>query len=96
MPLHGYTRMFENMLDHPNIKIVVNTDYRDCRGVNSVKEMVYTGPVTSSFDYRFGKLPYRSLEFKHETHDREVLPGSAGSELPERDMPIPGSPSSNI
>ena len=29
MPLHGYTRMFERMLDHPNIKIMLNTDYRE-------------------------------------------------------------------
>jgi UDP-galactopyranose mutase len=35
--------------------------------------LIYTGPVDAFFDYRFGKLPYRSLEFKHETHDREVF-----------------------
>jgi UDP-galactopyranose mutase len=67
MPLNGYTRMFENMLDHPNIEIVLNTDYRDV--IKSVKwrEMVYTGPVDEFFDYRYGKLPYRSLQFRHET-----------------------------
>ena len=43
MPLHGYTRMFENMLDHPNIKIMVNTDYRDIEREIAFKEMVYTG-----------------------------------------------------
>ena len=73
MPLHGYTRMFENMLDHPNIKIMVNTDYRDIERLVPFEEMVYTGPVDEFFDYRFGKLPYRSLEFKHETLDREVF-----------------------
>jgi len=69
MPLHGYTRMFENMLDHPNIKIMLNCDYREIEKEISFREMIYTGPVDSYFDYCYGKLPYRSLEFKHETHD---------------------------
>ena len=73
MPLHGYTRMFENMLDHPKITLALGTDYRDLiRGV-SFNEIVYTGPVDEYFDYRFGKLPYRSLEFKHETLNKEFL-----------------------
>jgi UDP-galactopyranose mutase len=65
--------MFENMLDHPNIKIMVNTDYRDIQGEIAYKQMVYSGPIDDYFDYRFGKLPYRSLEFKHEVHDREFF-----------------------
>src|SRR5688572_18572009 len=73
MPLHGYTRMFESMLDHPNIKIMLNADYRDIEQEFSFKEMVYTGPVDEYFGYRFGKLPYRSLEFKHEIHDTETF-----------------------
>jgi len=72
MPRHGYTRMFENMLDHPNIKIMLNTDFRELDGALLAKEIIYTGPVDEFFDYRFGKLPYRSLHFKHETHNREV------------------------
>lgn len=72
MPLHGYTRMFENMLDHPNIKIMLNTDFRELEGALMAKEIIYTGPVDEFFDYRFGKLPYRSLQFKHETHNRHV------------------------
>jgi len=67
MPLHGYTRMFEKMLSHPNIKIMLNTDYREIQNVIPYREMIYTGPVDLFFDYRYGKLPYRSLEFKHET-----------------------------
>jgi UDP-galactopyranose mutase len=71
MPLHGYTRMFERMLNHPNIKIMLNTDYREIEKEIPYKQMVYTGPVDSYFDYCYGKLPYRSLEFKHETHATE-------------------------
>ncbi|MBA3320647.1 MAG: UDP-galactopyranose mutase, partial [Pyrinomonadaceae bacterium] len=68
MPLHGYTRMFERLLDSPNIKIMLNCDYREIERDIPFREMIYTGPVDAYFDYRYGKLPYRSLEFKHETH----------------------------
>ncbi len=71
MPLHGYTRMFERMLAHPNIKILLNTDYREIAGVIPYREMIFTGPVDAYFDYKFGKLPYRSLDFKHETLAQE-------------------------
>jgi len=67
MPKHGFTRMFQNMLDHPNIKVMVNADYRDVKDSIPHREIIYTGPVDEFFDFRFGKLPYRCLEFKHET-----------------------------
>ena len=69
MPLHGYTRMFERMLAHPNIKIMLNTDYQEIKNVIPYREMVYTGPIDEFFGYRYGKLPYRSLDFRFETHD---------------------------
>lgn len=72
MPLHGYTRMFERMLSHPNIKIMLNTDYREIQDIIPYKEMIYTGPVDGFFDYCYGKLPYRSLDFKHETLNEAV------------------------
>jgi UDP-galactopyranose mutase len=72
MPLHGYTRMFENMLDHKNIKIMLKVDYREVAKYIPYKQIIYTGPVDEYFDYRYGKLPYRSLEFKHETHNTAV------------------------
>ncbi|MBD2234552.1 UDP-galactopyranose mutase [Phormidium tenue] len=72
MPLHGYTRMFEQMLAHPNIKIMLNTDYREIQDVIPYQEMIYTGPVDGFFDYCYGKLPYRSLDFKHETLNQDV------------------------
>ena len=50
MPKHGYTRMFENMLRHPNIKVMLNTDYRDVVDVLPWKHMVYTGPVDAFFN----------------------------------------------
>jgi UDP-galactopyranose mutase len=69
MPLHGYTRMFERMLSHPNIKILLNADHREAEQFVPFKELVYTGPIDEYFEFAFGKLPYRSLSFRHETHD---------------------------
>lgn len=69
MPLHGYTRMFERMLAHPNISVMLNTDYRDIKDLIPYREMIYSGPVDAFFDYRYGALPYRSLEFRFETHN---------------------------
>jgi len=71
MPLHGYTRMFENMLDHPNIHIMLNADYKDVISGISYKKMIFTGPIDEYFDFRFGKLPYRSIDFKFKTFDQE-------------------------
>ncbi|WP_221091298.1 UDP-galactopyranose mutase [Deinococcus aquaedulcis] len=71
MPLHGYTRMFEAMLDHPNIKVMLNTDYREIVDLVPWGHMIYTGPVDAFFDHCHGKLPYRSLDFVHETHPVE-------------------------
>lgn len=66
LPLHGYTRMFENMLDHRNITVVTGVDYNDLpRG--AAPHTVFTGPVDAYFGHRYGKLPYRSLVFEHET-----------------------------
>ena len=73
MPLRGYTRMFENMLDHHNIKIMLNVDFREIRHEVRYDRLIYTGPIDEFFDYRFGKLPYRSLHFRHETLDREIF-----------------------
>ncbi len=68
MPLHGYTRLFERMVAHPNVKVLLNCDYREIRAIIPHTSLIYTGPVDEFFDERFGKLPYRSLEFRFETH----------------------------
>lgn len=73
MPLLGYTRMFEKMLKHPNIHVMLNVDYKDIIDDIDYKEMIFTGPIDQFFDYRYGKLPYRSIEFKFETYDQEVF-----------------------
>ena len=70
MPSNGYTRMFERMLDHKNISIMLQTNYRDVRAFVPHRNLIYTGPVDEFFDYRYGKLPYRSLAFEHSTLDK--------------------------
>lgn len=71
IPANGYTRMFERMLDHPNIKIMLNTDYREVSELIPWRNMVYTGPIDAFFAYKHGKLPYRSLRFEHRNLPRE-------------------------
>jgi UDP-galactopyranose mutase len=73
MPLNGYTRLFENMLDHRNIRIELNTDYREISSQLRWRNLIYTGPIDAFFGYRYGRLPYRSLDFKFETLDCEQL-----------------------
>lgn len=77
MPLHGYTRMFERMLAHPNIKVLLNTDYREVEQWLPFRELIYTGPVDEFFDYCYGKLPYRSLEFEFKTFHMPVYQPAA-------------------
>jgi UDP-galactopyranose mutase len=77
MPLRGYTRMFEEILDHPKIKVMLNTTYTDVRDEIQFRNLIFTGPVDEYFDYCYGKLPYRSLSFEHQTHDRSQYQAAA-------------------
>lgn len=65
MPLQGYTRMFERMLDHPGISVQTGADFRAVRAPGGWDHIVYTGPIDEYFDHRLGYLPYRSLRFEH-------------------------------
>ena len=71
MPLFGYTKMFEEILSHPNIHVMLNADYKDIKEELSFEKLIYTGPIDEYFDFCYGKLPYRSIEFKFETLDQE-------------------------
>jgi UDP-galactopyranose mutase len=70
MPLNGYTRMFERMLAHPNITVMTGKSFEQVRDQVDYKRLIFTGPVDEYFDYCYGKLPYRSLRFVHETLDK--------------------------
>lgn len=87
MPAEGYTRMFERMLDHPNIDLLLGVDYREARDAYPHAHLVFTGPIDEYFDHRYGKLPYRSLEFRHETLDQEWHQPVAVVNYPSQDVP---------
>lgn len=67
MPAQGFTRLFERMLSHPNIKVMLQTEYSEIYDRLPYKRVIFTGPIDEYFGFRYGKLPYRSLRFQHET-----------------------------
>jgi UDP-galactopyranose mutase len=67
MPLHGYTRMFERMLSHRNITLLLQAEYSELRRAVSYRNLIYTGPIDEYFEHRYGPLPYRSLRFEFKT-----------------------------
>lgn len=83
VPRHGYTRIFKNMLNHPNIKLMLNTDFRDICQLSDngfrlfdqpfAGKVVFTGMIDELFDFRFGQLPYRSINMCFETIDNEYF-----------------------
>jgi UDP-galactopyranose mutase len=73
VPRDGYHRMFARMLDHPNIEVLLNTDFHDVAGALRYRHLVYTGPVDRFFEYRYGQLPYRGLRLVFEHHEVEHL-----------------------
>ena len=87
MPKRGFTNMFGNMLDHPNITIQTQTEFADVKNDVLFDRLVFTGPVDEFFDHRYGPLPYRSLQFKHETHDKAQFQPVAVVNYPHPDTP---------
>ncbi len=87
MPREGFTRMFEAMLDHPNIDVMLGVEYRQVRDAYPHDHLVFTGPIDEYFDYRYGRLPYRSLHFHHETLDQEWLQPVAVVNYPDEAVP---------
>lgn len=77
LPKGGYTQMFEKILDHPNITVLLNTDFFDIRDeIVHFEKLFYTGPIDRFFDFKFSleeKLEYRSINFVSETVDAEFF-----------------------
>jgi len=86
MPKNGYTEMFQKMLSHENIHIMLNTNYKDIVDLIPHKKLIYTGPIDGYFDYQFGKLPYRSIDFKFETLDQENYQETATINYPTSNL----------
>lgn len=87
MPLNGFTEMFENMLDHENIEVVLNTDAKDVLKIDTENnkiyyneeeftgDVIYTGALDELFDCKYGRLPYRSLNFVFEHYNQPDFQG---------------------
>ena len=87
MPADGYTRMFENMLDHPLITVQTGVDFEDLSGEAAYDRLIYTGPVDEYFGHRYGPLPYRSLKFRHETLEQPWFQSVGTVNYPEEGVP---------
>jgi UDP-galactopyranose mutase len=71
MPKHGYTAMFNKLIAHPNVHLLLKTDYKEILNIIPFSKMIYTGPIDEFFEYKFKRLAYRSLRFEFETLDKE-------------------------
>jgi UDP-galactopyranose mutase len=90
MPADGYTAMFERILDHPNVEVALSTSFDDVRDEVDYRHLVYTGPIDAFFENRFGKLPYRSLEFElvnEPTPDGGLVQPAASINQPRFEVP---------
>jgi UDP-galactopyranose mutase len=87
MPADGYTAMFNRILDHPLIDVLLSTDYRDIADEVDAAHLVYTGPIDEFFGFRYGKLPYRSLRFEHRMLDAERFQPVATVNYPDPQVP---------
>ncbi|TDV62632.1 UDP-galactopyranose mutase [Pseudomonas sp. LP_7_YM] len=87
MPAQGYTHMFEQMLDHSRIDLLLATDFNVVRDRVQYKQLIYCGPIDEFFDHCFGKLPYRSLRFQHETLPQTQLQDVAVVNFPDPAVP---------
>jgi UDP-galactopyranose mutase len=91
MPVDGYSAMFNRILDQPGIEVQLDTDFADIREQVDYGHLVYTGPIDGYFGYRFGALPYRSLEFElrnDPTPDGGHLLATASLNEPSEDVPF--------
>jgi len=86
MPKDGYTKMFEKMLNHKNIEVILDTDYKSILESVKFDKMIYTGPIDYFFDYKFGKLPYRSIMFEFKNYSNRYLQACAVYNYVQKDV----------
>jgi UDP-galactopyranose mutase len=87
IPADGYTKMFENILDHPKIDVITGVDFADIRDAYVFDRLVYTGPVDEYFGFCYGALPYRSLRFDHAVVEQEHYQPVATVNYPDENTP---------
>lgn len=98
LPKHGYTRLFENLLDaSPHTSLHLGIDFAEAVGRWKYRHLIFTGAIDEFYQYRFGPLPYRSLSFEHESYDaaslrsREAISGKPGFWQPAMQVNYPDS-----
>ena len=89
IPVGGYTKMVENMLDHENIEVQLGVDYLEDRQKwdDMADKVVYTGPIDAFYDYELGYLEYRSVRFENETLDKPNFQGNAAVNYTDAETP---------
>lgn len=87
IPIGGYNKLIDGLLE--NIDIALEVDYFENKENwnNKAKQVIFTGKIDQYYNYKFGKLEYRSLRFEHETHDVENFQGNAVVNYTEREVP---------
>lgn len=85
VPLHGFTPMFEKMMEHENITIELGVEAKEVLGIESGKvlykgevfngDVIFTGPIDEFFDCKYGRLPYRTLDFVFEHYEQDDFQG---------------------
>jgi len=73
LPKYGYTALFRRLLNHPNIKVLLNTAYQEIIEEIQYQKMIFTGPIDEFFEHSHGELPYRSLHFKFISTEQEQV-----------------------
>jgi len=88
IPVDGYTPIFEKMLDHPNISVFLNTTWESVKNTFPADQLlVYTGPIDRYYDYCYGELNWRTLDFEHRVEHVEDYQGVAIINHPDQDVP---------
>ena len=83
VPMKGYSALIAEMLDHPKIKVLLNTDYASLENKESFERVFYSGPIDEYFGYELGELPYRSLRFDFVEYEREHFQSNSVINYPE-------------
>ncbi|MDR0604906.1 MAG: UDP-galactopyranose mutase [Bacteroidales bacterium] len=73
IPVKGYTAMINKMLDHENIHLLLGCDYEHIKDQLSTQLLIYTGELDRFFDYKHGKLAYRSVKIEFRTYEQELF-----------------------
>lgn len=88
IPLMGYTEIFRKLLNNKNIEVKLNTDYFEIReNISETTFVIYSGPIDKFFDYKYGKLEWRTLEFKRRILSVEDYQGTSVMNYAEESIP---------